>query len=282
MIPDDLNIHKDDTPEEFKIFEKMKVAYDKDKSQVWEELNEQIASPLKTYWFLPFKLLVAASLLIFFTVALFCNFYTEEIFCEKGGYINFDLPDGSVVTLNSDSRVSYAPYWWYVNRSVVLDGEAFFEVQKGSKFTVVSTRGTTAVLGTSFNVRAREEIYEVTCLTGKVKVSSMTTEKDIVLIANEKAVLKEKNLLKIVKVNVESETAWKNLQFYFDSAPLDFVIDEMERQYDVTIQCDIKLSYSGSFSKDIDLEDALNLICLPFNLSFVKATKKNYKIVDNN
>ena len=56
----------------------------------------------------------------------------------------------------------------------------------------------------------------------------------------------------------------------------------MERQYDVNIQCDFKLIYSGSFSKEINLEDALELICLPFNLNFVKTADRNYKITDNN
>jgi transmembrane sensor len=282
MIPDDLNVHTDNSPEDFTVFDKMKVPYNKDKSEVWAELKEQISPPVKTFWLSPIKILAAASLLIFISAGLFCKFYTEIIFCEKGGHIDFNLPDGSVVALNSDSRLSYAPYWWYINRSVVLDGEAFFEVEKGSKFTVVSTQGSTVVLGTSFNVRARDERYEVTCISGKVKVSTVATEKEMILVANQKALIKGENLVMFEQMDVENETAWRNFQFFFDARPLDFVIDEMERQYDVTIQCDFKLNYSGSFSKEIDLEDALDLICLPFNLIFVKTADRNYKITDNN
>lgn len=67
------------------------------------------------------------------------------------------LPDGSVVRLNSVSRLSYKPLGWYFSRSAELSGEAFFEVEKGSKFTIYSMLGSTSVLGTSFNnVTARD------------------------------------------------------------------------------------------------------------------------------
>ena len=81
------------------------------------------------------------------------------------------LPDNSIVTLRGGSELSYAPYWWFADRSLQFEGEAFFDVEKGSSFTVQSDNGVTQVLGTSFSIYANDENYEVFCKTGKVKSS---------------------------------------------------------------------------------------------------------------
>jgi transmembrane sensor len=84
----------------------------------------------------------------------------------------YDLPDGSTVTLNAGSTVSFHKRTWAKNRAIQLEGEAFFEVKKGSPFTVSTHAGSVEVLGTSFNVDSYDEAFSVACYTGKVKVKS--------------------------------------------------------------------------------------------------------------
>ncbi|MEM9931461.1 MAG: FecR domain-containing protein, partial [Bacteroidota bacterium] len=89
-----------------------------------------------------------------------------------GEKLEEELPDGSVVYANAVTTLSYSPQEWSSARDVQLKGEAFFEVEKGSNFTVNTPQGTVEVLGTSFNVLAREDIFEVICYTGKVRVTA--------------------------------------------------------------------------------------------------------------
>ena len=80
------------------------------------------------------------------------------------------LTDGSVVYLAPSSSIEVSDYGDQV-RNIHLEGEAFFEVAKGSPFTVHTDGGTVSVLGTSFEVDATALSLDVRCATGKVSVS---------------------------------------------------------------------------------------------------------------
>ena len=75
------------------------------------------------------------------------------------------LPDGSRVWLNASSKLVYHNSFWSSDRQIDLSGEAYFEVShdKHAPFIVNSKQIKTCVLGTKFNVRAREEENRV-CL----------------------------------------------------------------------------------------------------------------------
>ncbi len=81
-----------------------------------------------------------------------------------------DLSDGSQVKLfpNSIMDVDYGKG----ERIVRLDGEGFFNVEKGVPFNVITPNGQVSVLGTSFNVNSRKSGIDVKCFTGKVKVET--------------------------------------------------------------------------------------------------------------
>ena len=84
------------------------------------------------------------------------------------------LPDASEVHLNSKSTITFNASQWDDNRSVSLDGEAFFKVATGKRFDVKTNLGTVTVLGTQFNVKHRNGYLEVTCYEGKVSVKTNT------------------------------------------------------------------------------------------------------------
>jgi Fe2+-dicitrate sensor, membrane component len=65
------------------------------------------------------------------------------------------------VNLNSSSQLSYSKNKWDSKREVTLNGEAFFKVSKGSTFDVITLNGKVSVLGTQFNVKQRENYFEV-------------------------------------------------------------------------------------------------------------------------
>ncbi|MCK5368504.1 MAG: FecR domain-containing protein, partial [Cyclobacteriaceae bacterium] len=92
---------------------------------------------------------------------------------QKGQKLTTFLPDGSRVMLNSNSKISYIQSFHDAERVVMLEGEAFFEIEKDTlrPFKVISNGITTTALGTSFNIDCRAgEKVEVSLVSGKVAV----------------------------------------------------------------------------------------------------------------
>ena len=204
---------------------------------------------------------------------------TETISAEYGQQLTYTLPDGSSVILNAGSEISFQHSGWINDREVQVEGEAFFEVEKGSPFEVTSALGTVEVLGTSFNVYAREEKFSVACFTGKVKVSDEKGQDAHVLIPG-KGVETVGNQTRLYDFEPQKEVAWRQGEFVFENVPLRGVLDELQRQYDLEIdlRADIEgRNYTGQFNNN-DLQGALQMICLPMELAY-KLEENGKKVI---
>ena len=158
---------------------------------------------------------------------------------------------------------------WKKNRTVNLDGEAYFKVTKGEKFSVKTNSGTITVLGTQFNVKDREHLFEVVCYEGSVRVDYNS----------ESVILKPGNSFLVidgVKNETENTTktnpSWINNESAFKSIPYAQVIAEFERQYNVTFNVtdiDTKQLFTGSFAHN-NIDVAIKAITLPLNLTYSK------------
>lgn len=253
------------------------------KEDVWQQLQEALHAtpPKKCIRSLLIRYMIrymAAATIALGFLGGFLRYYQTTIDCPSGTYQIALLPDGSQVYLNAGSSLSYTPYWW--DRTVVLTGEAFFEVKKGSRFVVESTQGQTEVLGTSFNIYAREQRYAVVCKTGKVLVTTARRD-SVYLLPEEKALLVQNRLQK--QEQQQQELAWRKQSFYFDEAPLQEVVQELERQYAITITISRKLAqnytYTGYFKKTEDPATALEIITISLGLQFKKTAARKYTIV---
>ena len=270
-----LSKQDDDSKE---LFSLIHIPWKQSKSEVWTTVSKKMKStpiiemkPKVISW----QFVAAAVVILFISIGTFVSTFTITNTTLNAQNINTKLPDGSRIMLNPGSEISYKPYWWWTNRKVNLKGEAFFEVEKGKTFSVESNYGIVEVLGTSFNIFSRNDNYEVTCVTGKVKVEAKTTHQSVIIYAKEKAVLEKTGQFKVEgNINVENSKAWMNDKMIFTSQPLNEVFNEIERQYDVEIilHDEIIFEYSGSLDKNDKLEDILHLICRPFEL---KVNKKN-------
>ena len=257
----------------------------KSETEVWANMEAKIADQPKgrllTINFSITRLVAAASIVILFSLGSFLRFYSVAFENPAGQHLEAMLPDQSRVNLNAQSSISYHPYWWKINRKVKLQGEAFFEVQKGKKFTVVSEKGTTQVLGTSFNILAREDIYKVTCISGTVKVRSRGGY-EAILKPNSKAEINRNGEINIL-TNIETfpEISWKKNIFLFTAKPVHEVFTEIERQYGVKI--DFKINdeslYTGNFNKDQNVEDILEYVCPALGLKYVRKSVSEYLII---
>ena len=271
--------------EQLKLFENMEVPYKRTKEEVWEAMTQKMTSP-PSKKIIPLYLTrwAAAAVILIISGLGFMRFYTTNVYSANGEHLAHTLPDDSVVRLNAGSSLSYAPYWWVFERAVSLDGEAFFEVEKGSRFVVNSDLGYTEVLGTSFNIYARDTIYQVFCKTGKVGVHATNSDQSIVLIPNEKGVLKNNVLTKEVKKDGMSSMGWMNDKFYLNNIAFKRAIEEVERQFDVTIELDKNLEqepYSGFFDKEKRIQTVLEIMTESLDLELTKKDDKTYSITSN-
>ncbi|VAW30035.1 hypothetical protein MNBD_BACTEROID07-1431, partial [hydrothermal vent metagenome] len=190
------------------------------------------------------------------------------------------LPDGSTAILNAQSRLTYFPLWWRFSPKVSLTGEAFFEGHHSKRFSVKSDRGTVVVLGTSFDIYARHDNYRVVCFTGKVSVTSRTRNQ-IILTPGEKAVVSPHGEITFFReINTRDYNAWTNHQFVFTAVPLASVLKELARRYNVEIDLKkpVQANYTGNFSAEISVEQALDIVCKPFGLTFVKTDLRHFVI----
>ena len=183
------------------------------------------------------------------------------------------LPDGSSAHLNAGSELSFSNSWTG-DRRVELDGEAFFEVKKGKTFKVVTPQGEVQVLGTSFNVYCRNDKFTVACYTGKVQVSGNGNE--VKIEPGEKVIYQDGTWNSIVFD--PREPSWKEGYFEYVDEPLENVLRELERQFNISIEADQTMdrNYTGHFS-DSSLEEALELVCTPMN--FTWEIKKDMSVV---
>ncbi len=259
--------------------------WEKSKDEVWRDLSVQLQEKgqetNEVRRFLPGRpwLAVAASVALLLAVSLFMRLYVREIKCLAGNHVSIDLPDGSQVELNALTTVRYRPYWWPFSREIHLEGEAYFEVEPGKRFTVESALASTEVLGTTFNIFARNLLYTVTCHSGRVRVISYRTKEEMTLVPNERANLDLSGSFE--KAMLESKRqvpGWINNMIMFSSTPLRLVFDEIERQYGIIIVTppDMDQLYSGNFSVNKPVDEVLYLLCRPFDLKYEQYTGKKY------
>ena len=151
------------------------------------------------------------------------------------------LPDGTSVTLNHYSSLSYPERFKSDDREVELSGEAYFEVSKDSKhpFIVQTETIDVQVLGTHFNVDAYPDNPDVktTLLTGSVAVSNKNNSVRMVLKPNEVAIYNKvgQKLTRKVLENAGDEISWRHGEFIFDDLPLQEIARELSNSFGTTI-----------------------------------------------
>lgn len=224
--------------------------------------QKSILKRLKPY------LKIAAVLVIGMAVysTFFMNNFTniETLAMEQK---SVDLPDASVVELNAFSSISFNENSWNESREVSLKGEAYFKVEKGSKFDVKTSSGIITVVGTEFNIKNRSDYFEVKCFEGKVNV---TFDGKVIPLPAGNSMRVVNNNLVLNKTDI-SHPYWIDKISNFESVPLSEVIAELERQYNIKVIMKSKIEmstlFSGSFSHN-NRENAIKSIAVPFGLDF--------------
>ncbi|WP_442266608.1 FecR family protein [Tenacibaculum sp. ZS6-P6] len=248
----------------------------------WEKLEaklqkkENSTKPKRALKFNYFS--VAASLLLFISLSVFIytNFSTVTHKTAYGEMFDISLNDGSIVTLNSNSSISYKKN---NPRNIKLTGEAYFKVQKDltnrAKFKVTTKDLIVEVYGTQFNVKTSKNKTNVFLEEGSVLLNLNNGKAQKMIPGNyiEYSSTAQKIIVNENNNNNENHISWKNGNLIFDNATLGEALLKVSENYGV------KFKYNTSEIKDIlitgkvpttDLEICLNAIKKSTNIKIQK------------
>lgn len=204
---------------------------------------------------------------------------TQHVSTPLGATTSFQLPDGSMVWLNSGSKITYRGNFER-NREIELKGEAFFDVVKsGNAFLVSTEYGSVKVMGTSFDVKAYPNDNFVTTLErGRVEVINFSGKEKQLLEPGNQSYLDQNNQLLKKEVDIEEFISWKEGKLMFVRKSLTEVVVMLERWYNVDIELEAnetkKLWFTGTIEKET-ISEVLELIktTLPIEYSFNSKTR---------
>ena len=198
------------------------------------------------------------------------NFALQTHYALIGKKATFLLPDNSKVVLNAGSEIKYKKWNWENNRKLELDGEAYFKVAKGKKFEVTTVLGKVVVLGTQFNVKVRKDRFDVTCFEGRVLVKYQ--EKKLILSPGQVVYFEDGKQISTTVASAKPE--WMGNTIAFNKENLRNILDEIQRQYDVSIEVKTKYSsalFTGKIPSN-NLDVALQIIATTYHLESKKIT----------
>lgn len=184
----------------------------------------------------------------------------------RGGQYQVILPDGTAVWINSATVLKYPALFSGKERSVQLEGEAYFEVAKNEvkPFRVISSGQTVEVLGTHFNVSAypEEEAIRTTLLEGGVKV--VTKLRSALLMPGQQSVVEGENI-EVDEASMEEAIAWKNGMFQFEKADIKSIMNQISRWYNVDVVYAGKIPqayYKGKVSRNVNVSEVFKILAL--------------------
>jgi len=234
------------------------------------------SEPSKTFQIKRVFQAAAAVIVLLLSVYTLSSVFSKETISTKfAQQTEISLPDSSHVMLNAFSKIIWSRKHFAKKRLIALNGEAYFDVKKGSEFVIDTKNGTVEILGTQLNVFSRNDEFWVSCISGKVRVTSDNQQQTI--IQGEMAELTSKGLIKTSKKHIEQTVSWTNGEFYFEDKPLVSIFAELERQFDVSINFENqeKRLITVGFSNK-NLIEALDIVCIPMGLNY--EVQKNQKI----
>lgn len=255
------------------------------KERTRRQIDEKIKKDMRRVWFKRAST-IAASILIPILIISTVYFYKEMdhykqipniVSVNKGQRAGITLPDGTIVHLNSESKLTYTPDFNGKLREVVLEGEAFFEVtpNKEKPFIVKTSVFDVEVLGTSFNVSVYndENIVETALMEGKVKLTMQgCPSKPVYLTPSQKFIYSRSDRQGTISImEGDTELVWKQGILAFSAEPLEEVFRKIERWYGVTMHYDkeslVNDNFTGQF-KMISIQEMMNILRMHYNLKF--------------
>ena len=182
------------------------------------------------------------------------------------------LPDGSAVTLNTGSDLTFREEFGTNSREVILNGEAFFNVKPNKQlpFRVYSGESVVEVTGTSFSVYQVDGEVHVAVITGTVVLSStLRTEQKISISANQSGYFSEQKEIKVEEGLSANLLSWKTGILVFERTPIDSALFDIAHHFrrDLSLEINLSERITAEF-QDQPLHEILDEIALVAGLRF--------------
>ena len=209
-----------------------------------------------------------------------------EVMAATGSVIRYELPDHSVVWLNSGSTLRYPTVFKKDNRNVELKGEAYFEVAKdpSKPFQVEMNGASITVLGTHFNVKADAESDDITATLVEGSIRFEGAKQNIVMTPNQQLTFnRSTNKVDVKEIDTDTFTAWKDGLLKYKSIPFTELIENLKDIYQVEIRIDDErladpsITVSGTFNQKQSIEQILKVISHSLPIRWTNKTG-NYHI----
>lgn len=204
----------------------------------------------------------------------------QQLALNSGNEVKIDtLSDGSIITLNKASSLSYPSKFKGDKRAVALKGEAFFNITPDKKkpFIISVDSIEVTVVGTSFNIKAEKESTEIIVETGIVRVA--TSGQSVELRAGEKIVFNAGGTIAKEKISDKLYNYYRSKEFVCDNTPLWKLVEVIKQAYQTDIVIGREelrnLPMNATFNNE-SLEQVLKVISLTFD---IKVTKEENRII---
>lgn len=187
---------------------------------------------------------VAAAAIILLVFGAGILLVPKTVTAPRGEITNVTLPDGSTVELNSGSKLRYTRLFSFTNRTVKLNGEAFFTVRDDDHSFIVNANGSTVkVTGTKFNIRSWSvdpgNETEVAVSEGAVQFyPAGRRDRSVTIIPGQLSRLTARMKKPIIPkpVSIDRILGWRDHKLIFNNKSLLVIFRELERRFDVSIQ----------------------------------------------
>jgi ferric-dicitrate binding protein FerR (iron transport regulator) len=208
----------------------------------------------------------------------------NELFAAFGTRSALKLSDGTSVWLNSGSSIKYPDRFVGNSRIVILNGEAYFEVESNPQkpFIVETSSLNVKATGTKFNVSgyASDDEAEVTLVSGKVEVSLSGDNKNIKstkLDPNQHfSFNKTTGTSSVINEDTYKYISWKDGKLIFHNEPLSRVLERISQIFNIDIEIkgeEIKnYSYRATF-QDESLAEILKLLKISSPIDYIEVKR---------
>lgn len=215
-----------------------------------------------------------ASMAAMLAVGLFCGWALSGpraaerfAFITGSSISSFELPDGSRITLDKESRLEYDGDFGRDERNVRLVGKGFFEVEKmpDKRFVVEMGDVQVSVLGTTFDASNRTEEGIVSASLVEGSVAFRAGNQNLRLTPSRRAVYHVgSGEITVSEFDPEITTAWKDNLFRYKSLTLEELLEQLSARYDVRIITDAgdvgRTRFSGALETRLSVEQALDIV----------------------
>lgn len=207
----------------------------------------------------------------------------NTIIVPTGFSYTVEFNDGSQVTLNAGSKLTYPIYFDGTQRVVELSGEAFFDVAKSEiPFIVESQIGKVKVYGTTFNLYTKQNSLEAVLVSGSIGFTPNDKE-EILLESGQMLSCNSEGDCNLKEVEIYEYTAWRDNNFIFVDQPLERVLVEISKWYGIEIgyknDYNIDLvQITLMLNRDTPLDITLKTLSETLKIKIIKEGRRQYII----